>query len=149
MKSSNLPSNYHVPRRLALGTNVLEGVKLIVSFNGYVPILIGDGDNPRVWLNIPANRDGTEWYPLVKDNFPASKKVSILESEGSVQITIPDGVVLKCQKKNNGTIDVSYLNLEPFGLNVIADEERLVVMGNTFTGNVFKNVGAMVSIGGQ
>lgn len=149
MKSSNLPSNYHVPSRLALGTNVLEGVKLIVSFNGYVPILIGDGDNPRVWLNIPANRDGTEWYPLVKDNFPASKKVSILESEGSVQITIPDGVVLKCQKKNNGTIDVSYLNLEPFGLNVIADKEKLVVMGNTFTGNVFKNVGTMVSIGGQ
>lgn len=147
MKADSLPSSYKAPKKLMLGTNTLENVNLLLSFNGFAPILIGDGEKPRVWINIPTNREGNEWYPLVKDNFSTNEKVIILESENSVKITTPDGVVLECYKLANGTIDVKRLNLKPFGLNVVADENQLTVMNQTFTSSGFKNVGTMIGIG--
>lgn len=147
MKTDDLPSSYKAPKKLMLGTNTLENVNLLLSFNGFVPILIGDGKKPRVWINIPANREGSEWYPLVKDNFSTNDKVIILESENSIEITTPDGIVLECYKLDDGTVDVKRLNLKPFGLNVVADENRLTVMNQTFTSSGFKNVGTMIGIG--
>lgn len=147
MKADSLPSSYKAPKKLMLGTNTLENVNLLLSFNGFAPVLIGDGKKPRVWINIPTNREGNEWYPLVKDNFSTNEKVIILESKNSVQITTPDGVVLECYKLADGTIDVKRLNLKPFGLNVVADENQLTVMSQTFTSSGFKNVGTMIGIG--
>ncbi|CAD6366695.1 hypothetical protein SHEWT2_01176 [Shewanella hafniensis] len=147
MKTDSLPSSYKAPKKLMLGTNTLENVNLLISFNGFAPILIGDGDKPRVWINIPTNREGSDWYPLVKDNFSTNEKVIILESDNSVKITTPDGVVLECSKMSDGTIDVKQMNLKPFGLNVVADKNQLTVMNQTFRGSGFKNVGTVIGVG--
>ncbi|MCE9788562.1 hypothetical protein [Shewanella chilikensis] len=147
MKVDELPSGYKAPQKIVLGTNTLENVNLLLSFNGFVPILIGDGKKPRVWINIPTNREGSEWYPLVKDNFSTNDKVVVLESKKSIKITTPDGIILECYKLDDGIIDVKLLNLKPFGLNVVADDKRLMVMNQTFTSSIFKNVGTMIGIG--
>ncbi|GHB00517.1 hypothetical protein ACFFLG_02330 [Shewanella indica] len=147
MKVDELPSGYKAPQKIVLGTNTLENVNLLLSFNGFVPILIGDGKKPRVWINIPTNREGSEWYPLVKDNFSTNDKVVVLESKKSIKITTPDGIILECYKLDDGIIDVKLLNLKPFGLNVVADDKRLMVMNQTFTSSIFKNIGTMIGIG--
>lgn len=147
MKTDDLPSSYKAPKNLILGSNSLENVNIILSFNGFIPILIGDGKRPRVWINIPTNREGSEWYPLVKDNFSTNMNVIILESKNAIKITTPDGVVLECCKLDDGTIDVKRMNLKPFGLNVIANENQLTVMNQTFTNSGFKNLETMIGIG--
>ena len=147
MKQESLPSNYKAPVKMKIGTNTLENVNIMFSFKGFVPILIGDGKNPRIWLNIPSNKEGTEWYPLIKDNFSTNPKVTVIETKNSVKVTTPDGVVVECIKASDGTIDVKKLNLKPFGLNVKANSEMLTVMNQTFTSNGFKNVGTMFGIG--
>lgn len=147
MKSDSLPTSYKAPKKLTIGTNTLENVNLILSFKGYVPILIGDGDKPRIWINIPINREGTEWYPLVKDNFSTNDKVIVIEHENSVKITTPDGVVVDCLKTSDGSIDVKTLNLKPFGLDVVSDAKQLRMMNQVLSGNGFKNVGTMIGVG--
>lgn len=147
MKQDSLPSNYKAPLKIEIGTNNLENVNLLLSFNGFVPLLIGDGENPRIWLNIPSNKEGTEWYPLIKDNFSTNPKVIVIEKGNSVKVTTPDGVVIECVKKTDGTIEVKSLNLRPFGLDVEADSKMLKVMNQTFTSSGFKNLGTMIGIG--
>lgn len=63
MKLENLPTQYHPFKEIKLGSNILENVIVILTIKGNVPLLVGNGDTPRVWLYIPANKDGSEWYP--------------------------------------------------------------------------------------
>lgn len=147
MKADDLPTSYKAPKKLLIGTNILENVNILLSFNGFIPVLIGDGKKPRVWINIPTNKDGTKWYPLVKDNFSTNEKVVVIESESSVEVTTPDGVVIECSKLSDGTIDVKRINLKPFGINVVSDQRQLAVMNQIFTGSGFKNIGTMIGIG--
>ena len=76
MNLDSLPTGYQQPEKLIIASNSLINVQAIIEINGSLPILIGDGKKPRIWLYIPANKEGTEWYPLVKDNFSTNKDVS-------------------------------------------------------------------------
>ena len=149
MKIDSLPTSYSVPGKLMIGTNRLENVTALVTFNNYVPVLIGEGETPRVWLTIPANSKGTEWYPLVKDNFSTHPDVKVLTSNHNVQISTPDGIVVDAETFEDGSIDVHTLNLRPFGLNIHAEQGKLVIMNSTFSKNRMKNVKVMVGIGGD
>jgi hypothetical protein len=148
MKTDNLPNSYKIPKKLIIGTNSLENVTAIMSFNTYIPILIGDGDTPKIWLNIPVNKEGTEWYPLIKDNFSTNKNVIVSKNKNIVKVTTPDGVVIECEKKENGEIIVNQLNLKPFGLNIEANLNEFKAMNNSYRGNRFSNLGVMIGIGG-
>ncbi len=147
MKIDNLPSTYIVPKHLNIGTNQLENVIALISFKEYIPILIGEGYIPKVWLNIPINKEGTEWYPLIKDNFSTNDKVVVLKDNRNIKITTPDGVILDAYSKDNGEIIINTLNLMQFGLDVKSNENELVVMNNTYIDNTFKNVRIMIGIG--
>jgi len=148
VKIDNLPNSYLVPNRLNIGTNSLENVTAIMSFNGYIPILIGDGDTPRIWLNIPVNKEGSEWYPLIKDNFSTNKNVIVLKNKNSVKVTTPDGVIVECEKMTDGELLVKQLNLKPFGLNIEANLNELKAMNGSYRGNKFSNLGVMIGVGG-
>ncbi|MEZ9819300.1 hypothetical protein AB4238_01555 [Shewanella sp. 10N.286.45.A1] len=147
MKYKSLPSNYRPPKKMQIGTNSIENVQKLVSFKGHIPILIGEGKIPHIWINVPVNQEGNEWYPLVKDNFSTNQVVIVIKRENGVKVTTPDGVVIDCEIDTNGDIYVKKLNLRPFGINVFADEASLNVMGTTFTSSGFNNVDTVVGIG--
>ena len=147
MKRDSLPPGYQQPERLVIGLNNLTNVMAVLEVNGSLPILIGDGEKPRIWLYVPANKEGTEWYPLIKDNFSTNPKVLVTGSENSVTIATPQGNILECEKRADGAINVSKLDLRPFGLDFLADGNSIKFMGNTYTKNTFTNVGVMFGVG--
>lgn len=147
MKINSLPTNYTSPSKMLIGTNKINNVKALVSFNEFTPILIGDGEIPHIWLNIPANKEGTEWYPLVKDNFSTNPNVLVIKTKNSVKITTPEGVVIECMKKPNGTLQVNKLDLRPFGLNITSNSKSMAVMGASFSSSSFSNMGVVVGLG--
>ena len=147
MKLDSLPAGYQQPERLVVASNNLTNVKAILEVNGSLPILIGDGERPKIWLYIPANKEGTEWYPLIKDNFSTNPKVLVMGDKNSVTIATPQGNVLECKKRADGVIEVNKLDLRPFGLDFVAEGNAIKFMGNTFTGNTFTNVGVMFGVG--
>jgi len=147
MYLDSLPTGYQPPERLVFASNNLNNVKAILEINGSLPILIGDGERPRIWLYIPANKEGTEWYPLIKDNFSTNPKVLVMGDKNSVTIATPQGNALECQKRTDGVIEVSKLDLRPFGLDFVAAGNSIKFMGNTFTNNSFTNVRAMLRVG--
>ncbi len=150
MKIDSLPPAYVAPSELHMASNVLINVKAIIDFKGNIPLLIGDGKRPHIWLYIPANKEGTEWYPLIKNNFSTNPRVLVITGKNSVTIATPDGNVIECEKQSNGVINVIKLDLRPFGLDLVAEggeDGLLTIMGQTFTSSTFSNLGAMVGVG--
>jgi len=147
MKLNSLPAGYKQPDKMVIASNKLNNVKAILEINGNIPILIGDGKKPRVWLYIPANKEGTEWYPLIKDNFSTNPTVLVIEKENSITIATPQGNVIECVKQVDGVIVVNKLDLRQFGLDFIAEENTIKFMGKTIANNTFTNVGVMLGVG--
>ena len=147
MKLDSLPSQYTPFQRVRLGSNVLENVVAVFSINSFIPLLVGDGENPKVWLSIPTNRDGTEWYPLIKENFSSHREVTVEVAKRRVTVRTPQGTVLNVVKNIKNTLVFFKLDLRPFGLNVYADEGALYVMDNKLAKNEFKNIQVVIRIG--
>lgn len=147
MKLDSLPAGYIEPDKLEIASNKLENVKAILEVNGSIPILIGDGERPRVWLYIPANEEGTEWYPLIKDNFSTNPKILVITNDHSITIATPHGNILESEKRKDGVIEIKKLDLRPVGLDFLAEKDYINFMGNTFTRNTFKNVRVMFGVG--
>lgn len=142
-----LPSQYVPFAKVRIGSNVLENVKALVSVGSNVPLLIGDGPTPRVWLSIPADRTGTSWYPLIKDNFSSHPDVRVDVHARTIVVKTPQGTVLSAIKGDKSFLSVQRLDLRPFGLNIYADEGSLHVMGSTLSKNEFRNVAVVIGIG--
>lgn len=147
MKLDSLPSQYVPFQKVRLGSNTLENVVAVVSINGFIPLLVGDGQSPKVWLSIPTNREGTEWYPLIKENFSSHSDVSVEVAKRRVTIRTPQGTVLNVLKNAENSLVFLKLDLRPFGLNFYADEGALHVMGNKLAKNEFKNIPVIIGIG--
>jgi len=147
MKLDNLPPQFTPFQRVRLGSNVLENVVAVVSINGFIPLLIGDGESPKVWLSIPTNKEGTEWYPLIKENFSSNSEVSVEITKKRVTVRTPQGTVLNVIKNADHSLVFFKLDLRPFGLNVYADEGALHAMGNKLAKNEFRNIPVIIGIG--
>jgi len=147
MNINNPPNSYKPAKSMTIGTNQLNNVGIIISFNGHCPIFIGDGNKPHVWINVPANKEASEWYPLVKDNFSTNSSIQVFDDGRQVKVTTPEAVILDCEKLPNGTIKVSEIDLRVLGLSFQANSNEISVMNQKFSNNTFSDVGVMFNIG--
>ena len=147
MKLNDLPSQYVPFEKIDIGTNHLVNVKVLFTVNEHIPLLIGSGDIPRIWLSIPADATGENWQLLIRDNRSFHPEVTVQIENNIVSVNTPDGEVLKVRKESENWINILSINLRPFGINIHGDERLLSVMDNELTGNSFVNVEVMVGIG--
>jgi len=146
MKIDELPLQYKPYDKISLGTNLIENVTAILTVKGHVPLLIGQGEPPKIWLYVPTDNFGTEWYPLIKDNFSSHPDVKVIAETKSVTIKASSTTVLTCVVGDINKINILELDLRPFGLDVYSDDKSLKVMGNTLSNNSFKNLKVVIGI---
>lgn len=147
MNSIEFPTQYEPYERVRIGSNVLENVRALVSVGTHIPLLVGNGSTPRVWLSIPADKSGSRWYPLIKDNFSTNPSIKVEAGPRKLVVRAPHGTVLSAISGKEGALWIQRLDLRPFGLNIYADEGSLHVMGNTLTKNEFRNVNVIIGVG--
>lgn len=147
MRIDTLPSQYKPFKEINVGTNYHIYGEILFSINDNVPLLIGVGDIPRIWLSIPADPNGENWQPLVRDNKSLHPKVKVRKEGSSIIIDTPDGVVLHVNKENESKATILFIDFRPFGINIHSNESSLTVMNSHLEKNVFNNVEVMVNIG--
>lgn len=147
MKLKDLPAQYVPYVRVKIGTNRLENVKCLLSVNGFIPLLFGQGSPPKIWLSVPANKEGTEWYPLIKENFSSHRDIRVETALKRVTIKAPQGTILNVLKSDDGSLVVLKLDLRAFGLDVYTDAGALIVMGSRLSNNQFNNVQTVIAVG--
>ena len=146
-QSIRLPKEYKPFDELDLCGNTLINVPVPFEVDGYVPLLIGRNDIPRVWLNAPPPKSGTGWIPLVRQNRSLHRSVKAIEQENVVIIKINAMEILRVIKLSNSSANVVQMDLRPIGLNIHGDESHLVVGTHVLVSNTFQNVHVMIGIG--
>ena len=147
MNDFDLPTQYEPFGTVRIGSNTLIHVKALASVGSNLPLLVGKGAAPRVWISIPADRTGSRWYPLVKDNFSTHADVKVDARTKVTFVRTPQATVLTALRVSDDVLSIQKLDLRPFGLNIYADEGSLNVMGNKLTKNEFRNVQVVIGVG--
>jgi len=147
MTPFDFPPQYEPFTKVRIGSNILENVKALVAVGDNIPLLIGNGTTPRVWLSIPADKTGSRWHPLVKDNFSSHPDIKVEVRSKTIVVRALHGIVLSAIRGVESSLVVQRLDLRPFGLNIYSDENALHVMGNTLTKNEFRNMSVVVAVG--
>jgi len=147
MNIASLPSQYKPFREIDIGTNQLVDGEILFAIDDNVPLLIGHGNVPRIWLSIPADPKGQTWQLLVRDNKSLHPKVKVNVKGNAVFVDTPDGVVVQVEKISEELAKVVSINLRPFGIDIIGNESSLTVMNSNLSCNTFVKVKVMVGIG--
>ena len=147
MKLNSLPSKYIPFKEIEIGTNRLINGQTLFIINGFVPLIVGVGEVPRVWISVPADPAGIKWRPLVRDNRSTDERVVIRTTGNFVIVSTSGTEILRVEKKSENFAKIESIDLRPFGINVYGDKKTLSIMNKSLSGNLFENVKAMVAIG--
>lgn len=144
-----VPKNYQPPHKLVLCGNTLINVHIPFKLDGGVPLLIGANAEPQIWLNARPPKPGMPWLPLIRQNRTLHDAVKVSGiGTGSITVEAQGATVLVIAKQQDGTFEVTTLDLRPMGLNIYGDSTELTVGTQKLASNTFENVHVMMAIGG-
>ena len=144
-----LPEGYIPFGELIICSNHLINVKVPIEFKNNIPLLVGKGDVPLVWLSTPTTKEGEDWREIVVKNKSMDKRITIISPEKNKSTTIKayNCIIIQVIKKSDEEAEVISLDLRPLGFNIHGNANILYFGTNKFVNNSFKNLWAMIGIG--
>jgi len=144
-----LPEGYIPFEELVFCNNHLINVKVPIEFKKNIPLLIGKGDIPLVWLSVPITQEAKEWKEIVIKNKSMDKRITVISSEKdkSTTIKVDNHIIIQIKKHSDEEAEVISLDLRPLGFNIHGNANILYFGTNKFVNNSFKNLWAMIGIG--
>ena len=148
IKLDKLPKSYSPYSILSLCSNKLLGGTKIVVIKDVLPLLIGKGSKPQIWLQALQSPQSKKYILLVDASISRHPLVRVEEVGRQIIVKINGGTVLKVEQTSDDQAIVTELDLRSIGFNVYGGMSELFVGGMTFSHSTFSGVGAMVSMGG-
>jgi len=144
-----LPENYIPFRELILCSNHLINVNVPIEFKKNIPLLIGKGDVPLVWLSVPIDKEGKEWRKIVIKNKSMDPRIAVIPSEENklTTVMVDNYKIIHVIKHSDEKAEVINLDLKPLGFNIHGDANMLYIGTNRFINNSFENLWAMIGLG--
>ncbi|MCK0114662.1 hypothetical protein [Gelidibacter sp. F63206] len=148
-KSTGFPKNYKRLQILDVCSNKIIGGGSVMGIDNFAPLLIGDGNLPKVWLYAKVSKNS--WTPLIVENesLHTDLHITINEQEREVIIKIKDVIILNVVKIEDGHCEIRHLELRPIGLNLYGNQQALRVANSTFAGNIYNGISFMVGFTDQ
>jgi len=140
----NLPSAFRPFERLEVCSNLLIGGIHLFAIGDAIPLLIGKGRKPEIWLDALVEADAQKFISVVEESVPKFPIVKVYESEGRIFVEVSGQRVLVVEEKSEDHAVVSFLDLRPVGLNVVGDHNSLSAGGNTFAFNTMQGAGVFI-----
>jgi len=145
---NNLPSSYQPYEKLTICSNSLIGGGHVVELAGALPLIIGYGEKPQVWLQAISNPEKMEFVSVVENSVSKFPAVEVKEIDGSIIITIQGKQVLKVRNVSNSEAVVENMDLRPIGLNLYGDANNMNIPNGSFSGNSMSGGGVLLGLGG-
>jgi hypothetical protein len=145
---NNLPSSYQPYEKLTICSNSLIGGGHVVELAGALPLIIGYGEKPQVWLQAISNPEKMEFVSVVENSVSKFPTVEVKEIDGSIIITIQGKQVLKVRNVSNSEAVVENMDLRPIGLNLYGDANNMNIPNGSFSGNSMSGGGVLLGLGG-
>ena len=146
MKLDALPTEFISYKQLEIATNKLVDGVALVSINGFIPVLIGRGETPEIWVTIPADQQGKEWRPIVSKNTSLLDVITVIAKENMIGVTLADEIVLEVKEITRESVEITKCNLRPFGINVFLEDDCLKIMTNRYSGNTITGAKIFIDV---
>lgn len=143
-KQYNKPNGFIPYKELNIGGNIIRGGGSLISLSGNLPIIIGSGDIPKIWIKqILNNKGNISQVELVKASVSLHPAIQVMGEGRNVEIYASNQLILKTENNNRDKVDITYLDLRPIGLNIFGDKVSVNAGGMTLKGNTFNGSGAL------
>lgn len=143
---SNLPQNYQPYERLDFCSNLIVGGGHILAVGDVLPLLIGKGETPRIWLQAVSRPESNEFIKIVDDSKAVYPIVNVEKENNSINIYVKGKLVLCVKSTKDGQAKISKVDFRPLGLNVVGNASKLTIGGQSLSNNTFSNVGVAFGI---
>jgi hypothetical protein len=148
--TENLPADYTPYRELEFCSNRFVNTLIAIEVEGHVPLWVGAGAGPRVWLSAPAGTEKRRWTPVVVDNRSRVPDVQVKSaSQGRLEVFAGETRVLEAREIDAQRAAVTWLDLRPLGFNIHGNSSVLWIGTNQFSRNHIANCKAAIGIGAQ
>jgi|ERR1019366_7806335 hypothetical protein len=145
--TNSLPQGYVAYETLRVCSNTLQGGGNLLALGEVLPLVVGSGPIPQVWLQAPKNKEAKDFALLVEASVSRHPLVAVSSSADGLLVTVGGTLLLRVRQQSAAEAIVDVLDLRPIGLNVYGDSASLHAGGATFQGNTFSGVGTLIGIG--
>ena len=144
---NNLPKNYEPYESLNICSNTLLGGGHTVAVDEILPLVIGKGTKPQIWLQAMNSPDKKEFVSIIEASVSKHPAVEVIEENGSIVVSIQGTKVLVVEATSDESASVTQLDLRPIGLNLIGNRSSLSAGGSNFSGNTMAGGGVLIGFG--
>lgn len=142
-----LPEFYSPYETLVVCSNNLSGGGYILAIGDVLPVLVGKGKKPQVWLQALSNPEKNEFLTIVEASMSKHPAVTVFEESGVLNIHVGGKNVLSVRVTDEDSAEISLLDLRPLGIDLHGNNSELKVGNSTFSRNSFTGGVAMIGFG--
>lgn len=142
-----LPGAYKPYQKLTVCSNLLIGGGHLVVLGEVLPLLVGSGESPAVWLQAPTDQTGKSYVPLVSASVASHPAVSVISNTQGLTVSVGGMPVIHVTQVDSESAVIDLLDLRPIGLNIYGDDTSLIAGEATFSHNTFSGVGTLLAFG--
>lgn len=141
----SLPSNYRAYDKLNLcGTQLIGGTH-IFAIGGKLPLIVGAGVKPQIWLHGITSQDGRKTALLVDSSIPKFSWVRVEEQGRQILVKVHGATILRIEQTGEDQAVISEIDLRPIGFSIYGTVSTLFIAGSQFTGGTI--IGSKVFAG--
>lgn len=145
----NVPKNLRKLDELVLCSNLVKGGGFPFAVKDVLPLVIGGGERPQIWLQALTDPVNNTFLTLVDNSISRNPSIKVFEdpNTGVMQIYLQQLPILQVKLEGEKRAVISLLDLRPLGLNIWGNSIELNISGSKFSRNTVEGVGVFINLG--
>ena len=147
---NKLPENYIPYENLIICSNKLIGGGFAFSYGEGLPLIIGQGTFPTVWLQGAVLPGSKELITLIENNVSLveSLVVSANLENRSIEVMFNKNIkIIEVKLINEKSAEITYLDLKPLGFNISGNSVELHIGSSNFSRNTIRGTNVFIGLG--
>lgn len=140
----NLPAGYEPYEKVKICSNYLGGETFILAVDDVLPILVGKGNKPQIWIQAISDVATKSFVQLVEASIPLFPFVRVIAEDGVISVIFNGQKIISMQPQDDGVIDIFQMDFSPIGFNIVGDSNHLRAGGIEFSSSTFSGVGTFI-----
>lgn len=143
----NKPESFSPYEKITICSNTFTGGGNLVAVGELLPLLIGKGETPQIWLMALADAEKNRFIPIVEKSISKHHAVKVYEESGVINVSVGGNNVLSVRRVSDDEAIVTELDLRPLGLNIHGNEDKLYVGNSSFKNSGMAGSGTLIGFG--
>ena len=144
---NNIPEKFKPYSSLKICSNTLLNGGHLASVGENLPLVIGKGETPLIWVEALNDIENQIFIPIVEESISKFPNVVVSKSASVLSISVQGQQILSIRVIDDNSAEVEFLDLRPIGLNLYGNKEVLNIGTNKFAGNSMSGASVLIGLG--